>query len=125
MIASTTQNTAPDPRREPRAFLSTVAHGLVVSLWRRQDLERDYLDALAARPEPLAPSPEERALALEALAEVDALLAGLPPKAARAFLMAQLEGMGYAEIGAALGVSERMVKKYMAQAMAELLRTHG
>lgn len=111
--------------REPRAFLSTVAHGLVVSLWRRQDLERHYLDALAARPEPLAPSPEERALALEALAEVDALLAGLPPKAARAFLMAQLEGMGYAEIGAALGVSERMVKKYMAQVMAELLRANG
>lgn len=31
--------------------------------------------------------------------------------------MAQVHGMTYKEIGAELGVSDRMVKKYMAQAM--------
>lgn len=107
--------------KDPRAFLTTVAHGLVVSHWRRQDLERSYLEALEAQPIRFAISPEEQALILEALVQVDALLAGLPVNASRAFLMAQLEGMTYREIGDELGVSERMVKKYMAQVMHQLL----
>ncbi|MFT3664909.1 sigma-70 family RNA polymerase sigma factor [Piscinibacter sp.] len=107
--------------REPRALLTTVANALVVSHWRRQDLERAYLDALQATPPAWARSPEDKALALEALAQVDARLRGLPPNACRAFLMARLEGLSYPEIAAELGVSERMVKKYMAQVMHRLL----
>ncbi len=111
--------------REPRALLTTVAHGLVVSHWRRQDLERDYLAALQALPPAHAGSPEDRALALEALLRVDTLLRGLPPNACRAFLMARLEGLGYPQIAGELGVSERMVKKYMAQVMHRLLLQDG
>ncbi|MGC3984398.1 MAG: sigma-70 family RNA polymerase sigma factor [Pseudorhodoferax sp.] len=107
--------------REPRAFLTTVAHGLVVSHWRRLELERAYLEALATQGQALAASPEEQALALEALQQVDTLLAGLSLKARQAFLLARLDGLGYAEIAAELGVSDRMVKKYMAQAMHRLL----
>lgn len=107
--------------REPRAFLTTVAHGLVVNHWRRLEIERAYLDALAHQPQPLAPSPEERALVLEALVEIDAMLQRLSERARRAFLLAQLDGLTYAEIGHTLGVSERMVKKYMAQAMLQCL----
>jgi RNA polymerase sigma-70 factor (ECF subfamily) len=109
------------PLREPRAFLTTVAHGLVVNHWRRLEIERAYLDALAHQPQALAPSPEERALVLEALVEIDAMLQRLSERARRAFLLAQLDGLTYAEIGHALGVSERMVKKYMAQAMLQCL----
>ncbi|MFT3720585.1 sigma-70 family RNA polymerase sigma factor [Pseudorhodoferax sp.] len=111
--------------REPRAFLTTVAHGLVVSHWRRLELERAYLDALAAQGPALGASPEDRALAVEALLQIDALLAGLSERARQAFLLARLDGLGYAEIAAELGVSERMVKKYMAQAMHHLLLRHG
>jgi len=106
---------------EPRAFLTTVAHGLVVTHWRRLELERAYLGELQQQSPVLAASPEERALALESLCCIDNMLAGLPPKASRAFLLAQLEGRTYAEIGRELGVSERMVKKYMADAMHRLL----
>lgn len=109
------------PLREPRAFLTTVAHGLVVNHWRRLEIERAYLDALAHQPQPLAPSPEDRALVLEALYEIDAMLQRLSERARRAFLLAQLDGLTYAEIGRELGVSERMVKKYMAQAMLQCL----
>ena len=108
--------------QEPRAFLTTVAHGLVVSLWRRQDLEAAYLSALQVQGASFAASPEDRAQAAQSLQQIDEMVAELPPKAARAFLMAQLEGLTYAQIATELGVSERMVKKYMAQAMAELLR---
>lgn len=106
---------------EPRAFLRTLAHGVVVNHWRRQDIERAWLDALAVLPEPLAPSPEERCLAFETLCRIDAMLDRLNPKARTAFLLSQLDGLAYAEIAAQLKVSERMVKKYMAQAMLQCL----
>ena len=107
--------------REPRAFLATIAQGLLANHWRRQALERAYLDALAARPEEVHPSPEAQALILETLTELDALLDRLPSRVRQAFLLAQLEGLTYAVIAQRLGVSERMVKKYMAQAMLHCL----
>ncbi len=110
-----------EPVREPRAYLTTIAHGLVVNHWRRQDLERAYRETLATVADTQAPSPEEGALLLEALCELDALLNQLNPKARTAFLLAQLEGYTYIEIAARLDVSERMVKKYMAQAMLHCL----
>lgn len=110
-----------EPIREPRAFLTTIAHGLVVNHWRRQDLERAYRDTLATVADTQHPSPEKRALLMDALCELDALLNQLNPKARAAFLLAHLEGLGYVEIAERLAVSERMVKKYMAQAMLHCL----
>lgn len=106
---------------QPRAYLRHIAHGLLANHWRRRDIERAYLDALAARPEAEAPSPETHHLIIETLCRVDAWLQGLPAKVRRAFLLSRLDGLGYAAIGDRLGVSERMVKKYMAQAMLHLL----
>lgn len=106
----------------PRAYLSTIAHGLLVRHWQRRDLEAAYLEALAQQGEAFQPSEEERALTLELLLAIDRLLQGLAERPRRAFLMARLDGLGYAEIGQQLGVSERMVKKYMAQAMLHCLR---
>lgn len=105
--------------REPRAYLSRVAHNLVANHWRRLALERAYLAALEAQPEPLAASPEEQAIMLDTLFALDRMLQGLSAKARQVFLMAQLEGLPYAAIGARLDISERMVKKYMAQAMLQ------
>lgn len=102
---------------EPRAYLTTIARGLVIDHWRRRDIEQAWQEAVAHLPEAQAPSPETRALVVEALLRIDAMLDGLRDKVREAFLLAQLDGLGYREIGARLGVSERMVKKYMAQAM--------
>jgi RNA polymerase sigma-70 factor (ECF subfamily) len=107
--------------REPRAYLSTIANGLLVNHWRRLTLERAYLEALALQDAALEPSPEERALTLEALMQVDAMLAKLSSKAREAFLLSQIDGLTYAAIAEHLQVSERMVKKYMAQAMLQCL----
>lgn len=114
-----------DALREPRAYLSTIANGLLVNHWRRLALERAYLAALAQCEPGLEVSPEERALTLEALMQVDRMLDALAPKARQAFLMSQLDGMTYAAIGAQLQVSERMVKKYMAQAMLQCMLLCG
>jgi RNA polymerase sigma-70 factor (ECF subfamily) len=107
--------------RQPRAFLATIAHGLLVNHWRRLDIERAYREALASQPEAIEVSPEERQRVLETLFAVDALLRQLPDRVRRAFLMSQLDGLTYRRIGAELGVSERMVKKYMARAMYHCL----
>jgi RNA polymerase sigma-70 factor (ECF subfamily) len=111
----------PEALREPRAYLSTIASGLLVNHWRRLALERAYTEALAVHGEAFVPSPEERAMAIEALMQVDAMLNSLSAKAREAFLLSQLDGWTYAAIAEHLQVSERMVKKYMAQAMLQCL----
>ena len=63
--------------REPRAYLHTIAKGLLINHWRRRQIEQAYLDALALQPEPVAPSPESQALIVETLLRIDAMLAQL------------------------------------------------
>jgi RNA polymerase sigma-70 factor (ECF subfamily) len=106
---------------EPRAYLTTIAKRLLVNHWRRSTIEQAYLDRLAAYPEEIAISPEDSAIILEVLREIDELLYQLPTKVRKAFLLAQLDDLTYAEIGQQLGVSDRMVRKYMAQAMFQCL----
>lgn len=101
---------------EPRAFLTTVAQRVLANHYRRQQLERAYLEALAQAPQSFAISPEERALLLEALDEIDRMLDGLPAPVRRAFLMAQLDGMKQADIARELGLSLTTVKRYLVQA---------
>lgn len=110
-----------DGDRNPRAYLTTIAKGLVIDHWRREDIERAWLAAMMDRPATLHPSAEHQAIIIETLVEVDRILAALPDKPRAAFLLAHLHDLTYAEIGARLQVSERMVKKYMAQAMLHCL----
>ena len=102
---------------EPRAYLATIAHGLVVDFHRRRALERAYLETLAALPEAHMPSPEARAIALEALVAIDAMLDGLKPAVREAFILSQLDGLTYAQIAARLGVTVRTVNNYMLKAL--------
>ena len=114
-VSVLTSGTAPRIR-EARPFLATIARRLVAHRYRRQVLEDAYLAALACLPPAVAPAPEERLLALEALQEIDAALDGLPPPVRTAFLLAQLEGLSYAEIAERLNVSASSVKQYLARA---------
>lgn len=104
---------------EARAYLRTVGGALCVDLWRHREVEQAWLDALAAQPEPFSPSPEQQTIVIETLLEVGRMLGRLSHKAATAFVMAQVDGTPYRDIAAELKVSERMVKKYIAQAMLQ------
>lgn len=106
---------------EPRAYLTTVARGVLVNWYQRQALEKAYLDALALMPEALAPSEEQRAIILETLHRVDAMLGALPGPVREAFLLSQLDGLTYGEIAVQLGVSLITVKRYMKRAFRECL----
>lgn len=107
-----------DTVQEPRAFLTTIASRLIIDLIRKRNIEAAYLEALAlANSDSACASPEQIREAVETLNEIAAILEGLPEKVYRAFLMFRLDGLSYAEIAEALGVSSSMVKQYLARAM--------
>lgn len=106
---------------EARAYLRTTAKNLCINLWRRQEIERAWLDTLAALPQEQCPSAERQAVVLQALEEIGDMLQALPVKAARAFTLAVVCEMTDDEVGAELGVSGRMVRKYVARAMLACL----
>ena len=102
--------------REPRAFLATVAQRVLFNHYRRQKLEQAYLDVLAQLPPPHAPSPEERALLLATVSELDRMLDGLPPPVKRAFLLRQLDELPQEDIARQLGISLATVKRHLQRA---------
>lgn len=110
---------------EARGYLRTMAQGMCINLWHRREIEQAWLETLAAQPAAFAPSAERQAMVLEALHEIGTLLLDLPPKAARAFLMAAAGQMTDREVAEALGVSPRMVRKYVAQAMLRCLQSQA
>ncbi len=111
--------------REPRAFLTTVARGLAANWFRRQSLERAYLDQLATLPEAVVPSLEDQAAVREALQQIDAMLDGLPAAARQVFLLAQFEGLRYEAIAQRLQLSLSTVKRHMKRALLGCLAHAG
>ena len=104
--------------REPRAYLSTIAHSLAVNHLRRRDVEKAYLETLALQDAPVVPSLEEQNLTIEALTTIITVLEGLPTRACEVFLLAQVEGLAYKQIAARLEITVNMVQKDMIKAMA-------
>ena len=119
-VSVITSGTA-DDIREPRPFLTTIARRLMAHRHRRQLLEESYLQALAAMPEELLPSPETQLLALEAVQQIDDALNGLAPMVREAFLLAHLEELTYAQIAERLKVSASSVKQYLSRANRQCL----
>ncbi|WP_241072104.1 sigma-70 family RNA polymerase sigma factor [Achromobacter xylosoxidans] len=105
--------------REPRAFLSAIARGLLVDHWRRRELERAWLDVLARTPPAQTPSPENRLLILEALIKIDQMLDALKPRVRQAFLWAQLEGLSCPQIAERLDVSLATAERYVASGLRQ------
>ena len=103
--------------REPRPYLSMVAKGLLVDLFRRRSLEQAWLEALANVPQIEQPSLEEQAILLQALLQIDRMLQGLGAKVRQTFILSQFDGLTYPQIAERLNISVRSVNNYMAKAM--------
>lgn len=108
--------TTPGPDQS-RRYLTQVANGLLIDLYRRRAIETRYLEAVALLPPAQVPSEEARALVVEALVEIDTILHALPAKVRTALLLCKLDGMRYSEIAKRLKVSESSVEKYIATAL--------
>lgn len=107
--------------REPKSFLCTIARRVMIDFFRRNALEKAYLEMLERMPEDVCPSAEYRQSVLETLQQIDSMLDGLGDKVRQAFLLSQLEGLTYVQIARRLNVSLSSVKKYMAKAMEHCL----
>ncbi|WP_068079906.1 sigma-70 family RNA polymerase sigma factor [Novosphingobium rosa] len=109
----------PAPIHEPRSYLSTLARRILIDDIRRREIERAYLTVAAAHlGDADHLTPERIAEATQLLDAILHLLEQLPRKARQAFTLIRFDGLRYAEAALRLGVSERMVKRYVAQAYA-------
>lgn len=103
--------------RAPRALLARIARGLVIDHWRRDALERAYLEALARLPEASHPSPAVRHEALQCLERIAQMLDGLKPAVREAFLLYQLGGLTHTQVAEQLGISSRTAERHVASAL--------
>ena len=101
---------------EPRAFLTHIAKGLVIDLWRRRAVQAAYAEIVAQLPEAQTPSPEVRLQILETLVQIDSMLSAMPGRTKEVFLLSQFDGLKYGEIAARLNLSLATVKRHMHRA---------
>ncbi|MNE80004.1 putative RNA polymerase sigma factor FecI [compost metagenome] len=97
----------------------------MIDQFRRRLLEQAYLESLAALPEPVEISPQERNVILETLLQIDQMLDGLGPRTREIFLLAQLDGLSHVAIGRQLNLSANTVSKHFVRAMAHCLLLIG
>lgn len=121
-FAQVLENKNVEAIKEPRAFLTTIAKRVLFHIWRRQDLEKSYLQSLMLQPEAIALSPEEHLLLVEAIEQIDSALSDLPLAVKTAFLYSRLDRLTYPEIAKELGVSLATVERHMKRAILHCLQ---
>ncbi len=102
---------------EPRALLRHVANGLVIDHWRRQEVERAYLESIAHLPEAETPSLEAHHLIVEALLRIEVMLRDLPALTCEIFLLSQLDGCTHAQIALRKNVCLNTVRRHIRKAL--------
>nr|WP_229223800.1 sigma-70 family RNA polymerase sigma factor [Duganella sp. sic0402] len=112
-------------QQQPRAYLTTTAKNLLIDRARRQLLRDAYLAELALVAESLGgyPSPQETMMALQALDQIALALERVSPKAREAFMLHYLDDQPQSVVAERLGVSTRMVQKYLVQALMQCRAT--
>ncbi|SCC73176.1 sigma-70 family RNA polymerase sigma factor [Acinetobacter albensis] len=111
--------------KEPQAWLMGIAKHVIIDHWRRQHIERLYLEALAYLPEEFYPSAEHEVCIRETLYQVHLMLEKLPQRTAQVFLLSQLDGLTYYTIAEKLGISEATVKRDMKQAFLACINLYN
>jgi RNA polymerase sigma factor (sigma-70 family) len=110
----------PQAIRNPEAYLFTVAGNLLrenAVADRRQAQSAAVEDAEATPPLTQIPGFEADLDTERRVARLCEVIAQLSPKCCAALVMQYRHELSYQEIAARLGVSPRMVKKYLAQAL--------
>jgi len=100
-----------------RAYLFRVAGNLAIDRLRRRATRDRMAEELPAELPGGLGLPERQVLADEELLLLSRCLQELPEKVRSAFLMCRLDGLSQNEIAARLCVTDRMVRKYITQAL--------
>lgn len=103
----------------PRGFIFTAASNLARDLWRRERRQSRSVEiaSLAAVIPSQEPSAERIVTAKQKLASLSSALSELSPKCRDAFIQSRIHGLTHAEIALNMGISERMVAKYIVKAL--------
>jgi RNA polymerase sigma factor (sigma-70 family) len=111
-----------DGLRDPEAFAFTLARNLLRDRARRlhtrcsnSSVAIEELNLPCNRP-----TPDQTFEHYEQLKSADTALASLKPSTRAAFLMHRVDGLGYSDVAARMGVSVSMVEKHIMAAMAAL-----
>lgn len=107
--------------KEPRAYLVTIARNLMIDQVRRKRIEQAYLDELSQMEYILdaIPSPESQLQVIQAIDQICQALVAVSEKAQRAFVLHYFEGLTHKEIAAQIGVSSKMIQKYLASCLVQ------
>lgn len=107
--------------REPRAYLVTIARHLMIDQMRRKRIEQAYLNELSQMEYILdaIPSPEEQLQVIQAMDQICQILASVSEKAQYAFVLHYFEGLKHKEIAEQIGVSTKMIQKYLATCLVQ------
>jgi RNA polymerase sigma factor (sigma-70 family) len=105
--------------RDPRPYLYRIACNIMYEFQLRQTSDRAGLRRWAndRRAGAEAEDLDEGAEQLALQRRLEDALRGLSPKCRAVVVLHRRDGMTYEEIGAQLGISARMVKKYLAQGL--------
>lgn len=107
--------------KEPKAYLTSIAKNLLIDQYRRKELERAYLEELIELQitgEDIV-SPEAQIVLLDAIDHLCRALSNVSVKAQQAFVLHYIEGNTHKEIATYLGVSTKMIQKYLAKCLVE------
>jgi RNA polymerase sigma-70 factor (ECF subfamily) len=116
-----------DTERDPRPWLRTITANLCRDHWRsfgakvaKRSVPVDE-DPEVAPPLPDGgPTPEDRLVAGDRAARVQAAIAQLPPDLREVVVLRDYEGLDHASIAAIVGASDAAVRKRYSRALARL-----
>lgn len=109
--------------RNPHAYVYFVASQVLTQFRMRARENPVMYDSQFLRNydrHPANPGPDGVAERWLALAEVEELLAALPPMHRRIFMMRKIDGLSWTQIAEALKISVHTVKKYLCEANARI-----
>jgi RNA polymerase sigma factor (sigma-70 family) len=108
------------PVVNPRAFLYKTCSNIAIDQIRRRDVQLGYARSVAQiEPESVEEiGPERQLEAIQRLGIISRALWAMPDKRRRLLMMSRFDGLSYAEIARRVNLSETVVRKHIAKALA-------
>lgn len=100
-----------------QSLLFKTAANLAIDRLRREERFVRVVDAPMFHEFADTRTPERQAAAAQTIQRLERLVAALPEKCRRAFLLNRIDGMDFPTIAREMGLSERMVRTYVVRAL--------